>query len=448
MPRPWRKPWGIQCFTEDDRLAVFLNRQQLRLLLPLGIALALSLTGDSALYAVLPNQFAVVGISLGAVGVMLGANRLIRIPGNLLAGALNDRMGRRRLFLIGLSLGILSTLGYSVVRGFWLLLAARLLWGTAWALINVGGYTMVLDWTTSADRGRMTGFYQVAYMVGLAISPILGGAATDALGFRTAMRVCAMVSTIGLAVAFVALPDVRLPASQQPMETVQTTPRRWLGALADMRRQVDRRILLAGVIYLTVLFVGNGVLMSTISLYLGQRWGTSISLGELVIGVSSLAGVMLALRASLGILGGPVAGILSDRLGNRWPVIRVGILVGVSGFVVLATARGIWAVPAGVALVSLSAGALIAVLTAIAGDLAAGNRSGITMGWMATSGDIGSAAGPFFAYAVASVLDLRWVYLFCAVVLALCLLATVGRWHSSGSSVLSSSEGIARSAAK
>jgi MFS family permease len=398
-----------------------LTRRQARLLLPLGTALALALTGDSTLYAVLPNQFAVVGISLGAVGVMLGANRLIRIPGNLLAGVLNDSLGRRRLFLLGLSLGILSTLSYSFVRGFWLLLATRLLWGIAWALINVGGYTMVLDWSTSADRGRMTGFYQVAYMVGLSISPILGGALTDAMGFRTAVRICAAVSAMGLGVAYAALPEIPPPAAEPSGR--RPSPR----ALAGMLRQIDRRILLAGYIYLVVFFVSNGVLMSTIGLYLGQRWGTDISLGGVVIGVSSLAGVMLALRASLGILGGPVAGILSDRLGNRWPVVRIGILVGVTGFATLALARGLWAVPVGVALVSLSAGALIAVLAAVVGDQAAGKRSGTAIGGVATAGDIGSATGPLLAYALAPVLDLRQIYLLCAVALASGLLATIGQ---------------------
>jgi MFS family permease len=398
-----------------------LARRQARLLLPLGTALALALTGDSTLYAVLPNQFAVVGISLGAVGVMLGANRLIRIPGNLLAGVLNDRLGRRRLFLLGLSLGILSTLSYSFVRGFWLLLATRLLWGIAWALINVGGYTMVLDWSTSADRGRMTGFYQVAYMVGLSISPILGGALTDAMGFRTAVRICAAVSAVGLGVAYAALPEIPPPAAE-PSDGHPS-----LHALAGMLRQIDRRILLAGYIYLVVFFVSNGVLMSTIGLYMGQRWGTDIPLGGVVIGVSSLAGVMLALRASLGVLGGPVAGILSDRLGNRWPVVRVSILVGVTGFATLALARGLWAVPVGVALVSLSAGALIAVLAAVVGDQAAGKRSGTAIGGVATAGDIGSATGPLLAYALVPVLDLRQIYLLCAVALASGLLATFGR---------------------
>ena len=122
--------------------------QQARLLLPLGTAIGLSLAGDSTLYAVLANQTAVVGISLGSVGILLGANRLIRIPGNPLAGALYDNLGRRPLFLAGLLLGVVSTAAYGWAQGFWPMLAARLLWGIAWSLINVGGYAMVVDWST------------------------------------------------------------------------------------------------------------------------------------------------------------------------------------------------------------------------------------------------------------------------------------------------------------
>ncbi|NIV32340.1 MAG: hypothetical protein GWN58_23725, partial [Anaerolineae bacterium] len=47
---------------------MMVNRSQLRLLVPLGIAMGLSLTGDSTMYAVLANQIDVLGITLGVVG--------------------------------------------------------------------------------------------------------------------------------------------------------------------------------------------------------------------------------------------------------------------------------------------------------------------------------------------------------------------------------------------
>jgi MFS family permease len=390
------------------------------------------------MYAVLANQTEVLVISLGAVGLLLGANRLIRIPGNLVAGALNDRMGRRRLFLVGLLLGVLSTLSYGLARGFWPLLAGRLLWGCAWSLINVTGYTMVLDWSTPADRGRMTGFYQMAFLLGLTLSPLLGGMLTDALGFRQAVRICAAVSAVGLGVALVALPETRSP-NDAPAQGFRDSVRRWrLAALAGVWRRLDRRILRAAYIYLVAFFVNGGVLMSTVGLYLNRRWGDSIALGGVVLGVASLTGLMLALRSALGIVAGPLAGAVSDRtyvrgdhrLRNRWPVVRGGILLGVAGFVVLAPpldSLGVWTVVLGVALVALSAGAMIATLAALVGDLAPRDRPGTTMGALATAGDIGSATGPLVAYALAVSLDLRWVYLMCAVALGTALLATVGQ---------------------
>lgn len=434
MSQPWHKPWAYQSYTEDRRPSVILSRQQLRLLLPLGTALALSLTGDSTLYAVLSNQIEVVGISLGAVGVMLGANRLIRIPANPLAGALYDRSGRRWLFLLGLFLGIMSTLAYSLVQGFWPLLASRLLWGIAWALINVGGYTMVLDWSTDEDRGRMMGLHQISYMVGLSISPILGGLLTDALGFRQALRVCALVSSIGLGIALLALPETRPEVGALPRAKDLSLPRISLAGAVRILRGMDRQILLAAYLYFAVFFVSNGVLMSTVSLFLGKHWGSGVRVDGVFVGVSSLAGLLLALRALLGILSGPLAGTLSDRLQSRWPVARLGVALGITGFVVLVLQAGLWSLLVGVLLVALSTGALIAVVTAIVGDLALRSQRGVSVGGLATAGDIGSAAGPLVAYGLALLLDLRWVYLGCAILLATGLLATLlqGRGRGTG----------------
>ena len=94
-------------------------RTPYRILMPLGFAVCFSLFGDLTLYTVLVTQLEEVGLSLAAVGVMLGVNRLIRIPGNPLTGALLDRWGRRRLFVLGMLVGVLSTASYGLVRGFW-----------------------------------------------------------------------------------------------------------------------------------------------------------------------------------------------------------------------------------------------------------------------------------------------------------------------------------------
>lgn len=429
---------------------MILSRRQARLLVPLGIAVSLSLPGDQTLYAVLPTQASTVGISLGLVGVLLGINRVVRIPGNPIAGLLYDRWGRRRLFLLGLLLGILSTASYAIARNASHWLAGRLLWGIAWSLINVGGFTMALDMAGDHDRGRVIGLYQLSYLLGLSFSPVLGGLLTDFLGFRPALLVGAAITGVGLLLAFFTLPETRPPSAGDPALPAAGAYLKSLGASIIARVRSDRPLFPGGnlpwlawrrpglpdlhtgsrgrqlsinYIYLMTFFASNGVVMSTISLYLKQNFGHEILLGNAVVGVASLGGLLLAMRSLIGMMAGPISGHLSDRGGNRWPLVQGGIITGGIGFAILIVGRNIWTVPLGVALIALSTGALLTNLAALTGDLAASDRQGRAIGGLATAGDVGSAAGPLLAYALVSLIDLRWVYLLCSLAFASSLLA-------------------------
>jgi len=67
----------------------------------------------------------------------------------------------------------------------------------------------------------------------------------------------------------------------------------------------------------------------------------------------------------------------------------------------------------GVMVSAVSGGAALATLAAQVGDLTPPGKEGVVMGAYATAGDVGSTAGPFLAFALLSVADLRWVYLLC-----------------------------------
>jgi len=68
----------------------------------------------------------------------------------------------------------------------------------------------------------------------------------------------------------------------------------------------------------------------------------------------------------------------------------------------------------GVALGALGSGAILSALPALVGDLAPAGRQGAVMGAYAAAGDVGSTAGPLLAFALVTVVDLRWVYLLCS----------------------------------
>jgi MFS family permease len=389
-----------------------------RVLVPLGLAVCLSLFGDLTLYAVLVTQLDEVGLSLAAVGVMLGVNRLIRIPGNPLAGVLLDRWGRRQLFIFGMLLGVLSTASYGLVRGFWPFLVSRLAWGIAWTLINVGGMAMVLDVSTRFNRGRLTGLYNTWMWVGFAFGPLVGGFLVDIIGFRPAMLTCAGLTAVGLAVAVVALPETARSANGDTRGKLRprlNLRRRlndaWRGGRNLLR--ADRSLATVLWLYLITLFAGEGVIFSTISLLLQQRFGQRIALGGLALGVASASGALLGLRALLASAVGPLAGHLSDTYTERWPVIVGSLVVGIVGFGLLSFATSPGTIVLGVVLGAVSGGAMSATLAAQVGDMTPPGREGVVMGAYATAGDVGSMAGPFLAFGLLSVVDLRWVYLLC-----------------------------------
>jgi len=391
-----------------------------RILLPLGIAVSFSLYGDLALYTVLVTQLDKVGLSLAAVGVMLSVNRLIRIPANPLTGTLLDRWGRRRVFIFGMSLGVLTTASYGLVRGFWPFLITRLLWGIAWTCINVGGMAMVLDVSTRSNRGRLTGIYNAWLWVGFALAPLVGGFLVDVIGFRLAMLACSGLTAIGLIVAAVALPET----DQRGRESTRCEPRQALnlrhylqGSPRKIMNLLNRKsnLVIVSFLLLIIKFADEGVLLSTTSLMIQQHFGSTITLSGLTLGVASSSGILLALRSLLAGVAGPVSGYLSDANIGRWPMIMGSLVLGMAGFSLLSYALSPIAILLGIVLSAISGGAALTILTALMGDLTPPDRAGLTMGAYATVGDVGSMAGPFLAFALLSVTDLRLIYMLCAI---------------------------------
>src|SRR5690606_17581439 len=140
----------------------------------IGLGTAIALFADLALYVILPTHTADAGILLVDVGLMLSANRLIRIFLNGPYGMLIERLPRRPVLLLSQLIGLTAALTY-VVSGFGPTLAGRLLWGIAWSGFWIAGNTAVLDVTTDANRGRLVGRLHMWTFAGYAGGALFGG---------------------------------------------------------------------------------------------------------------------------------------------------------------------------------------------------------------------------------------------------------------------------------
>src|SRR5688572_1885352 len=180
-----------------------------RVVAVVGSAIALSMMGDMLIFTVLPTQHAALGISVVALGVLLSVHRFIRIGINPVVGMVCDRFGRRRPFLAGTALALVSTLGYLLADGFWPLLAARLVWGVSFSLLLVSGYSIVLDVTSPADRGRAIGWYQSLIAVGTTAALVASGVLADLVGYRLTLAIFTPVTALAWLIAYLALEETR-----------------------------------------------------------------------------------------------------------------------------------------------------------------------------------------------------------------------------------------------
>lgn len=389
------------------------NSAQKRVL-PIGLSVALALFGDLSLFTVLVTQLEVTRLTLVQVGILLSIHRFIRIPLNPLVGLLQDHLGRRILFIIGLVLAVVSTFLYSVSAGFVPFLFSRILWGTAWALINVGGRTMTLDLSTPSNRGRLTGIYNTFVWLGFAVGPALGGRLTDTIGFRSAMLICAAIAAVALLIAVFLVSETR-PHSNLAA-TGRITWRAYLNRLNPFSG--NREIMKAQILLAVFMFAGDGVVLSTLTLLLRERLGEVVPFLGSLVGIATFSGSLFAMRSVAAALISPLAGRLADKYGKK-PMLAGFFLLATVSYLMIGFSRTQAALAVSAVLTAFSGGAIMVLLMALIGDHTH-DSTGAAMGKFAMMGDLGSSIGPALAMVLIPLIGISRVYSLSAILFLLC----------------------------
>ncbi len=383
-----------------------------------GMVIGLCILGDSLMYSLLPLEASSLGISLPLVGVLLSANRLVRLFSNTWASEVFARLGPRRPFWVATIFGLVSTALYGIGWGFAVFLAARLLWGIAWSALRQGGYEAI--WAgASAMRGRLTGLQWGLVRLGSALSVLAGGWLYDQYGYGAAVTAITLATIPAIAVAGL----LKWPSSAgRPTltESAQRSDRKsdsepgaksssWARVIAGWKMGLGEAKLrwLVGAGFLGHLL--NGVVLSTTSLYLASRMEAGGQLAQLGIGIGMLAGIMLGTRWLSDMLLGPVFGYMADRFGkaNTAAITSAVLFVGLLGVAWLPLVPAI----VSLLLVFICDGGIYVMLAAAASDSATRtNLPHAFVGVYTTGGDAGSALGPLLAFPLSGTIGLAPLY--------------------------------------
>ena len=383
-----------------------------RPLLVISSTVALSLLGDQMLYAVLPAVYDTVGVPVTAVGLLLSANRLIRLLTNSLAGYVVERCGRHWPFVLALLLGGATTIAYGVVYGVWAFLVARLLWGTAWSFIRIEGMNTALDVASAETRGRYMGLFQAISRLGSAVAMLCGGVLADNIGFRTTFIMFGIFTCGAALLAHVEMRRYRRghipPMPSQAAPSAPPLAPSPVATPGGLDRSTRWRMTVASFGTLSA-FLVSSLVAATLGYMLRTRFGAMPVLGAVPIGIASLTGVLLSTRGFLDLSFAPVAGYVADRWGRHRLIASV-MPVTVLMVAVLAVPVSLWLVIGILLAVSITGVTLNVAFNAVAGDIAPPGKRSMFLSLFVTCQDLGAAAGPLLGYWIGPTFGVDWLY--------------------------------------
>lgn len=350
------------------------------------VIVALSLLGDALLYALLPSRPEAFGLRVWQVGILLGANRLVRLVTNEMAGRLVRRSHSNQPLYWAVIAGSLITASYALPIGFWGLLAARLAWGACWSLFRVEGYLAALAISTNRTRGRIFAAYQAITRIGQGGGVLVGGLLADTIGITSTFFVFAVGTLSGI--LFLLKTPKRISSTQTPESDSQHGRQPfglWGCALAlTMTEQMVANL--------------TGRLVA-------DRVGPVLPLS---LGVTSLTGLLLGFRSFGTLALGPLTGMIGDRFGRRRLLMILMVLqaICIGGIAFFRP----WPLMITCLLLQFASGIGVHLLLyTLAGDLAPYRDGALHVSRFSTFLDLGTAIGPIVGFALYAGYGFLWV---------------------------------------
>ncbi|MER5931948.1 MFS transporter [Streptomyces sp. NPDC002054] len=131
----------------------------------------------------------------------------------LVGGALGDRFGRRRIFVLGVVWFAVGSLLCGLAPNAGVLIAARALQGVGGALLTPGSLALIQASLHPDDRGRAVGLWSGWGGVGAAVGPFLGGWLVDGPGWRWVFLLNVPLAAVCVPVALRHVPESRDPSA-------------------------------------------------------------------------------------------------------------------------------------------------------------------------------------------------------------------------------------------
>jgi len=172
-------------------------------------------------FAVVLIDVSVVNVALDALRTAFGAAvtdlqwvvnayALVFAATLLMAGALGDRLGAKRVFIAGYAIFTLSSIGCGIAHSMEALIAWRLVQGIGASLLVPNSLAVLrVGFDDAAARSRAIGWWGAGGGIALAAGPLAGGLLIAAVGWRSIFLVNVPVGLAGIWMTWRFAPDTK-----------------------------------------------------------------------------------------------------------------------------------------------------------------------------------------------------------------------------------------------
>jgi MFS family permease len=354
------------------------------------VAAFLIALGFGLVAPVLPQFATTFDVGATAAAVIVSIFALMRLVFAPAGGALIVKLGERPVYVAGLLIVAASTAACAFAQDYWQLLVFRGLGGAGSVMFTVASMALVVRLAPPESRGRVSGAYASAFLIGNVCGPVVGGLLAG-FGLRVPFLVYAAALVLAALVVQTQLSHV--PAASRPDGS--TAP------AMELREAFRDSAYRAG---LFSSFANGwatfGVRMATVPLF---------AVAALNAGPES-AGWALAVFAAANAVALTFSGKLADSLGRK-PMMISGLLVtGTATAAIGFTHDLLWFLVA-TAVAGIGSGLLGPAQQAAMADVIGNERSGgRVLAIFQMTADSGAIIGPVLAGLLADQLGYGWAF--------------------------------------